>query len=389
MSLPATVAGRILIGTPPGRRALRRGAAAAATLMLLPLIVAAAVVAVFADYQQPGTQIGPGAPIPAAFIPIFNQAGRVFDVNPYLLASIADQESTFGSGPGWNTVNHAGCVGFMQTCIGGAGGDSWDSTVTLTANPRLTLPERLAYRLGNRPAAYPLQSSTHPSYNDPFDAVMAAAVELRGKVAGRPIPNLDATAYQAACGYYGACADHLANYATVVISRAQQWQTQSALSPPTTDVSTSRSLGAAGWSFPIQPAAIAAAPATWSLDQGVDISAGGRCGPQAVEVAMTDGLIVAEGEPGFGPDAPVLRIQAGPFVGHYLYYGHAEPALLPLGAHVHAGQPIAEIGCGRVGISTGPHLEIGISAPGGPPCCPTYSQTAHLMRQILLGAYQP
>lgn len=201
-------------------------------VVLLPIILVSAIFPATGGGGSAVEQIGPGTPIPVAFVPIFNQAGTVLDVNPYLLASVADQESSFGTGAGWSTVNYAGCVGFMQTCVGGAGGDSWDSTVTLTAHPRMTLAERFAYRLGTRPASYPLQTQSHPSYNDPFDAVMAAAVEIRGKVGGRPIPSLDETAYQAACGYYGACADNVANYAQTVINRARLWESESALNPP-------------------------------------------------------------------------------------------------------------------------------------------------------------
>src|SRR3954453_18552512 len=92
-------------GATLGGRALAPRALAAAGLALLGLMLL--IVAPLALLSSPGGsgQIrSGGGRIPAGLVAVFDEAARVYQVNAYLLAAIADQESTFGTGPGWRTL---------------------------------------------------------------------------------------------------------------------------------------------------------------------------------------------------------------------------------------------------------------------------------------------
>jgi peptidoglycan DL-endopeptidase CwlO len=135
-----------------------------------------------------------------------------------------------------------------------------------------------------------------------------------------------------------------------------------------------------GFQFPM-PKGDVSPPATWTLDDGVDIAAPGG----TPELAVCSGVIVQHGIGGFGPSAPVLHCDS-PLAGYdYVYYGHAGPGnWTPIGTHVSQGQVISQVGNGIVGISSGPHLEIGFADSSG---APIGASTAPAMMSLLRAAY--
>jgi lysophospholipase L1-like esterase len=118
------------------------------------------------------------------------------DIDWHFVASVAAQECDFGRCAGVSEVNGSGCIGPMQLGVGGACGDFFGS-----------------YKLDG-------DGDGKISPTDPEDAVATAINGLK-KGKGAPGRGGSYAAYRnAACGYYGACADGLVDYANEVMSRA-------------------------------------------------------------------------------------------------------------------------------------------------------------------------
>jgi hypothetical protein len=153
--------------------------------------------------------------IPPGRLRIFQAAGRRIDIDWTFLASIGEQECASGNCSG---VNSSGCAGPMQiafvrgsACSPGSGPTIWET-----------------YKVDG-------DGDGVTDINDPADAIFTAARILR-KVLGAPPAGGSYAAYrQAACGYYGACADGVANYADEVMARAVSYGFQGKGAPSPVD----------------------------------------------------------------------------------------------------------------------------------------------------------
>jgi murein DD-endopeptidase MepM/ murein hydrolase activator NlpD len=351
MAPPALQAAGAVLGE---RQIAPRLAMAAAAAALAMLMLIAAPLALLTSSESGSGEIAPGdEAIPAALVPVFNEASRVFAVNAYLLASVADQESTFGTVPGWRSVNTSGCVGLMQICVGGAGGDSWT-------------PSKDAYQRGHRPASYAFQTTDHPNILDSFDSVMAAAVHLRGKVGGRPIPQLDDLAYRALCGYYGACSDGIAgNYAADVLARAKSWEREQA-TPSTPAVPPFGAVTALAWPVHGPVTSPFCQRRAWeACHPGVDIGVASG----TTILAAADGRVVlvqsTESSGGYGNFTCLQHTSA-----LSTCYAHQERILVHVGETVSRGQPIGISDC--TGRCYGPHLHFEVRLDGRVVCPAPY-----------------
>ncbi|MDX6623741.1 MAG: hypothetical protein QOE75_1673 [Solirubrobacterales bacterium] len=152
--------------------------------------------------------------IPPQRLRIYQEAGRRIDIDWAFLASIGYQECGHGA---CAQVYSSGCAGPMaigyvreSACSPGAGPTIWEQYETDG------------------------DGDGEADVFNPADAVFTAARILR-KVLGAPPAGGSYAAYrEAACGYYGACGDSLANYADEVMARAVDYGFAGKGAPPPT-----------------------------------------------------------------------------------------------------------------------------------------------------------
>ena len=138
--------------------------------------------------------------IPPARLRLYRAAARRFDIDWTFVASIGTQECGSGTCAG---DNGSGCAGPMQIA------DVRESPCSPGSGP--TLWERFGLDANGDGVA---------DVNDPADAIFAAARILRVVMHAPPAGGSYSDYRQAACNYYGACADGVASYADEVMRRA-------------------------------------------------------------------------------------------------------------------------------------------------------------------------
>jgi len=150
--------------------------------------------------------------IPPGRLRVFQAAGRRIDIDWRFLAAIGEQECGEGNCAG---VNSSGCAGPMQigyvrgsACSPGSGPTIWE-----------------LYRVDG-------DGDGVTDINNPADAIFTAARILRREKGAPPAGGSYAAYREAACGYYGACADGVANYADEVMARAVSYGFDGKGSPP-------------------------------------------------------------------------------------------------------------------------------------------------------------
>jgi murein DD-endopeptidase MepM/ murein hydrolase activator NlpD len=268
---------------------------------------------------------------PKYLVKIYKAAGRRYHVPWQILAAINAIETDYGRNL---SVSSAGAVGWMQFMP-----ETW-----------------LAYGVS-------ADGNGRPNPYDPRDAIFSAARYLRANGAPRHMRK-------AILAY-----NHALWYVDAVLWRAQM----------VSDHAFGKGHAKHGYALPLDGRFMHQLGRT---DDGVDI----ETAPNGAAVySITAGIVTAvSSDPGgFGPNYPVILVTKGPLAGQYIYYGHVAAALVKVGQHVLAGQPIAVMGHTGDAASLGHgHIEIGFSDGSGDPLnhhgANAWTPSGDAMRHVLV-----
>jgi hypothetical protein len=264
-----------------------------------------------------GGSVGPSpsraavAEIPPARLVLYQRAGRRFGIDWTFLASIGAQECGHALCAG---DNGSGCAGPMQIafrpgspCSPGPGATEWDRFKTDGDGDGRT------------------------DIDDPADAIFTAARILRFDKGAPPTGGSYAAYRQAACRYYGACADAAANYADEVMARAVQYGFHAVDAPAPSDALQAQPApGSASSAGTNQCADEGVAVGTGKLGQVVKLRAPRHLAPLPA-VAVAPGFGQVECDARIVPDVLALTRRYGVRV-TACYAIHTPTGEHPLGA---------------------------------------------------------
>jgi hypothetical protein len=301
-----------------------------------------------------GGRISP-AGLPAGarpFLHVYEDAARVYQVSPFLLMAVHEDESSFSSStlPGVGSgLNFAGCcAGPMQFYIAGGASPAVGGVGATWAG------YRHAYRRAQlpRPASYPLRMARpHPNVYDSYDSIYAAASYFRALGAGA---RLDSRSFQALVSYKGSPPASV-TYARADYERALELQSlaRNASETPLAANGGWRPLGLAGGRAGVSPYGM-----RWGrLHAGIDIAV-----PAGTPIyAAATGRVTTKGWVGGYGNYTCLD-HGRQITTCYAHQSRFGPT--PSGGLLGRGQLVGWVGC--TGHCYGPHLHFELRIAGRP-----------------------
>jgi murein DD-endopeptidase MepM/ murein hydrolase activator NlpD len=307
-----------------------------------------------------GIVAGVGGPIsPAAlpagarpFLRIYEDAARVYQVSPFLLMAVHEDESSFSSStlPGVGSgLNFAGCcAGPMQFYIAGGASPAVGGSGATWAG------YRHAYRRAQlpRPGSYPLRvERPHPNVYDSYDSIYAAASYFRALGAGA---RLDSRSFQALVSYKGSPPASIP-YARADYERARELQS---LARNASETPSPPTAGGGRLAWPVVGPVVSPYGMRWGrLHAGIDIAV-----PAGTPIyAAATGRVTTKGWVGGYGNYTCLDHgrQISTCYAHQSRFGPT-----PSGGVLGRGQLVGWVGC--TGHCFGPHLHFELRIAGRP-----------------------